>query len=60
MTEEMNVQMFGTTAIVVGTYRATGMEKGKAYVRRGRFMDTWVLTGKNWMCVAAGTTPILR
>lgn len=60
VTEEMDVQVFGVTAIVVGTYRATGMEKGKAYVRRGRFMDTWVLTGKNWICVAASTTPILH
>jgi ketosteroid isomerase-like protein len=60
VTEEMNVQLFGSTAIVVGTYRAKGLEKGKAYVHRGRFMDTWVLEGKNWICVASGATPILH
>jgi ketosteroid isomerase-like protein len=58
--EEMSVQMFGTTAIVVGTYRAKGIENGKPYVKRGRFTDTWVLRGTNWICVAAGTTPILH
>lgn len=60
VTEEMNVQIFGVTAVVVGTYREKGMQKGKAYTRRGRFMDTWVLTGKNWTCVASSATPILH
>ena len=58
--EEMSVQMFGNTAIVVGTYRVKGVENGKPYLRRGRFTDTWVLMGRNWICVAAGTTPILH
>jgi ketosteroid isomerase-like protein len=59
--EEMNVQFFGSeTAIVEGVYRASGTENGKAYVRHGRFTDTWVLEGKNWICVASSATPILR
>jgi hypothetical protein len=37
--EEMNVQMFGETAIVVGTYRVQGVENGKPYLRRGRFTE---------------------
>jgi ketosteroid isomerase-like protein len=56
--EHMAVQMFAGTAIVVGTYRVNGLENGKPYLRRGRFIDTWVLTGENWICVAAGTTPL--
>lgn len=58
--EEMSVQMFGNAAIVVGTYRVKGIESGKPYVKRGRFTDTWVLRGTNWICVAAETTPILH
>jgi len=58
--EQMNVQMFGDTAIVVGTYRVKGVENGSPYLRRGRFTDTWVLIGGNWICVAAATTPILH
>jgi ketosteroid isomerase-like protein len=60
VTEEMDVQVFGTTAIVVGRYKVKGIENGKAYLRHGRFTDTWILSGKNWICVAASTTPILR
>lgn len=56
--EEMNVQMFGNTAVVVGTYRVNGMEKGKPYLRRGRFTDVWVRMNGNWICVAAATTPV--
>jgi ketosteroid isomerase-like protein len=59
--DEMSVHVFGNnTAIVVGTYRVKGVEKGKAYVRRGRFTDTWILKGTNWICVAAETTPMLH
>jgi ketosteroid isomerase-like protein len=60
VTEEMDVQMFGATAVVVGTYREKGVAKGKAYTRRGRFIDIWVLQGKNWICVASSATPILH
>src|SRR5579863_6393017 len=51
--EQMSVQVFGDTAIVVGTYRVKGVENGSPYLRRGRFVDTWVLTGGHWICVAA-------
>jgi hypothetical protein len=57
--EQMNVQMFGDTAIVVGTYRVKGVENTIPFIRRGRFTDTWVLMGGHWICVAAATTPIL-
>lgn len=60
ISEQMSVQMFGETAIVIGSYREKGVENGKPYVRRGRFTDTWVLINAHWMCIAAGTTPILH
>ncbi len=58
VTESMNVQMFGNTAIVVGTYRAKGFENGKPYLRRRRFVDTWMLIGEQWVCVAAEATSV--
>jgi ketosteroid isomerase-like protein len=58
--QEMTVELFGDTAIVVGTYKASGTEDGKPYLHHGRFVDTWVLTGKNWICVASAATPVLR
>jgi ketosteroid isomerase-like protein len=57
--EDMSVQLFGSTAIAVGTYRVKGIDNGRPYLRHGRFIDTWVLVGKNWSCVAAEATPIL-
>jgi ketosteroid isomerase-like protein len=58
--EEMSVQVFGSTAIVVGTYRVKGVENGKPYLHSGRFTDTWVLRGTNWICIAAEATPVLH
>jgi ketosteroid isomerase-like protein len=56
----VNVQILGSTAIVVGTYRVKGEANGKQYIKRGRFIDTWVLTGGQWSCIAASATPILE
>ncbi len=60
VTESMNVQVLGNTAIVVGTYRVKGVEKGKPYLRRRRFVDTWMRMSEHWVCVAAEATPIPR
>lgn len=60
VTESMDVQVIGNTAIVVGTYRAKGIEGGKPYLRRRRFIDTWMLMGDHWICIAAEATPILH
>ncbi len=50
--EQSNVQMYGDAAVVVGIFRIKGMEKGKAYVHRERFVDTWVKINGTWQCVA--------
>ena len=60
ITESMTGRAFGGTVIVSGVYVAKGSEKGKAYVRRGRFVDTWVMREGNWLCIASQSTPILR
>jgi ketosteroid isomerase-like protein len=60
VTESMTAHMFGASVIVTGVYVAKGLERGKPYLRRGRFIDTWVSEGKGWLCVASQSTPILR
>lgn len=61
ITESMTAHTFGSgTVIVTGVYVAKGSEKGKPYVRRGRFVDTWTFTDGKWLCVASQATPILR
>ena len=39
--ESMSVHVFANTAIATGVFRAKGIEGGKPYVRRERFVDTW-------------------
>jgi ketosteroid isomerase-like protein len=58
--ESMSVRVFGTTAIATGVFRAKGVEAGKPYVRRERFVDTWVNKGGKWVCVATNATPVLH
>jgi ketosteroid isomerase-like protein len=52
VTEQSNVQMYGNAAVVVGIFRIKGVEKGKPYVHRERFVDTWVKINGTWQCVA--------
>jgi ketosteroid isomerase-like protein len=52
VTEQSNVQVYGDAAVVVGIFRVKGTEKGKPYVHRERFVDTWVKMSGTWQCVA--------
>ena len=58
VTEQSNVQVYGNAAVVVGIYREKGTEKGKPYVHRERFVDTWIKTNGTWQCVASTGTLI--
>ncbi len=56
--EQTNVQVYGNAAVVVGIFRVKGMEKGKPYVHRERFTDTWIKQNQTWQCVASQATLI--
>ena len=58
--ESMSVHVFGNAAVATGVFRAKGVEAGKPYVRRERFVDTWVYKGGKWVCVATNATPVLH
>ncbi len=58
--ESLNVRVYGNTAIATGVFRAKGSEAGKPYVRRERFVDTWVNKDGNWVCVATNAVPIVH
>ena len=58
--ESMSVRVFGNTAIATGVFRAKGVEGGKRYVRRERFVDTWLFNAGKWVCVATNATPVLH
>ena len=58
--EPMTVRTFGSTAIVIGSYRETTVKDGKPLPKRWRFVDTWVFVQGHWMLVAAGAAPLLK
>ena len=49
----VEVFLYGTTAVVVGNYHIKGLFKGKPYEHFGRFTDTWVFLSDKWACVAS-------
>lgn len=51
--DNMEVHMYGNTAVVTGSYLEKGKDKGKPFERRGRFTDTWVKLSGQWRCVAS-------
>jgi ketosteroid isomerase-like protein len=56
--ELLKVNVHGDVAIASGVLRVKGVEGGKAYTRRERFVDTWLHKGDSWVCIATDATPI--
>ena len=50
---DMAVHYYGNTAVVTGAYYERGVDKGKPWVRRGRFTDTWMNLSGRWQCIAS-------
>jgi ketosteroid isomerase-like protein len=58
--EFLKVNVHGNVAIASGVLRVKGVENGKPYTRRERFVDTWLHKGGNWVCIATDATPIVH
>ena len=56
--ELLKVTVHGEVAIASGVLRVKGVEGGKSYTRRERFVDTWLHKGNTWVCFATDATPI--
>lgn len=56
--EQISVRVYGDAAVVNGIFRIKGVEKGKPYVHRERFTDTWIRQNQTWQCVASQATLI--
>ncbi len=54
--EGMKAESYGETIVVTGAYREQGTDKGKTYLLRGRFTDTWIHQNGQWLCVASQET----
>jgi ketosteroid isomerase-like protein len=58
--EFLKVHVHGEVAVATGVLRVKGVEGGKSYTRRERFVDTWLHKGANWVCIATNATPIVH
>jgi hypothetical protein len=56
--EPMTVRTFGNTAIVVGSYTESHIDRGKPSLQQWKFVDTWVYKNKGWVLVAAAAAPV--
>ena len=56
--EGLTVHVYGNAAVVTGIYRESGTNKGKHYVIRSRYTDTWIKRDGVWRCVASHSTLI--
>lgn len=54
--DDVKVEMYGATAVVIGNYHTKGTYGGKPYEHFGRFTDTWVFQEGKWLCVASHTS----
>jgi ketosteroid isomerase-like protein len=58
LTESMAVHLHGDTAIVTGIFLIKGVERGKAYAQRERFVDTWLYKNGQWVSIVGVVAPI--
>ena len=58
--DSFRVHVHGNVAIATGVMRVKGVEAGKPYTRRERFVDTWLLKKGSWVCVGTDATPVLH
>jgi hypothetical protein len=58
--QDLKVEFYGDTAIVVGIYHTKGLYNGKNYEHTGRFTDTWIRQNAGWKCVASHTSLIQK
>lgn len=57
VTESIVVRVHGATAIVTGIFLKRGVERGKPFVRRERFVDTWLCKNGEWVALSSLATP---
>jgi ketosteroid isomerase-like protein len=58
--ESLDIKVFGTTAVAIGVMWVEGIEHGKPYKRRERFLDTWKYKDGFWLIIGTEATPVLH
>jgi ketosteroid isomerase-like protein len=55
--QDMTVRVHGDTAIVTGLFQMGGVQRGKAFARHGRFVDTCLNSNGRWLIIASVSIP---
>jgi len=58
LTESMVVHLHGNAAIVTGVFEIKGVDRGKPYAQRERFVDTWLYKNGQWVSIAGLVTRV--
>lgn len=58
--QNLDVQLYDTTAIVTGDYHTKGVSGGRPYEHFGRFTDTWVSQEGRWVCIASHSSLVKK
>jgi ketosteroid isomerase-like protein len=58
LTESMVVHLHGNAAIVTGVFEIKGVDRGKPYSQRERFVDTWLYKNGQWVSIAGLVTRV--
>jgi len=60
LNEGVTVRLFNNNSVAVSTgiYRDKGLEKGKPFARRGRFINVWIFQDSSWQCISSQSTLI--
>jgi ketosteroid isomerase-like protein len=54
--DSMVVRLHGDAAIITGIFRTTGLDHGKPFARRERFVDTWLYRNRQWISISSIVT----
>jgi hypothetical protein len=57
LADQIVVTTHRDTAIATGIYQIRGLIRGKPFLERGRFVDTWLLKNRQWVTIATLSTP---
>ena len=57
---DIQVQVYGDTAILTGLDTITGKNKGEPYTTKWLYLDVWVKRDGRWQCVKTYSAPARR
>lgn len=58
VSSDLQVQVYGNSAVVTGVDTITGKNKGQAFVTKWLYMDVWIKRSGRWQCVKTYSSPV--